>query len=212
MFCPNCKCEYLAGVTECADCGVPLVRVLDSSEAPPLDGGGIVSIWSGNDPHECAAVKEALEKAGVTAIEPDSNAYFIFPSMRPKMEICVASANEDKAQKVLLEMEGRADLDELPPEELDSLALPVSDDVDHDEDTASPDDLPEDWDDQEAASEVWSGEQEDVADTLIACFRENGIPSRKLTEGPRFRLVVRPNEEARSKEIVREVVEASPPG
>ncbi len=28
MFCPNCKAEYLAGVTECAECTLPLVASL----------------------------------------------------------------------------------------------------------------------------------------------------------------------------------------
>ena len=28
MFCPNCRCEYRPGFTECADCRVPLVDEL----------------------------------------------------------------------------------------------------------------------------------------------------------------------------------------
>ena len=38
-----------------------------------------------------------------------------------------------------------------------------------------------------------------------------GIPSRKFAEGSRWRVVVRPEQEIRAKEIVREVVEARPP-
>jgi len=127
------------------------------------------------------------------------------------MEICVFSADEDRARKVLLELGGRVDPDELTPQEIESLALPASDDVDSDEGTNAPTDLHEDWDEDEAVSEVWNGEQEDFANTLSACLRENGIASRKLTEVARWRLVVRPKHEARAKEIVREVVEASPP-
>jgi len=69
----------------------------------------------------------------------------------------------------------------------------------------------EDWDDDAAVSQVWNGDEEDFANTLVACLRENGIASRKLSEAARWRLVVRPEQEARAKEIVREVVEASPP-
>ncbi|MCU1343333.1 MAG: hypothetical protein JWN92_2756, partial [Candidatus Acidoferrum typicum] len=110
---------------------------------------------------------------------------------------------------VLVELGERADLHELTPEEINSLALPVSDEVGSDEDTQT--DLHEDWDEDEAVSKVWNGEQEDFADSLIACFRENGIASRKIAEGSGWRLVVRPEQEARAKEIVREVVEARPP-
>lgn len=32
MFCPECECEYLEGVTECVDCRVRLVRTLPQPE------------------------------------------------------------------------------------------------------------------------------------------------------------------------------------
>jgi hypothetical protein len=127
------------------------------------------------------------------------------------MEICVFSADEGRARKVLLELGARADHDELTPEETESLALPASDDVGSDEGMNIPAGLHEDLGEDEAVSEVWNGEVEDFADALNACFRENGIASRKLTEKDRWRLVVRSEHEARAKEIVREVVEASPP-
>jgi hypothetical protein len=211
MICPTCKCEYLLGVTQCADCGVPLVDALDPPTETPLGDGSIASIWSGNDPREFAALKEALEKAEIPFMGPAPTGYFIFPSMRPKMEVCVSGADRDRAEKVLLELEGWDDPDELTPEERGSLALPESDGVDHDEAAAVPSDVPGDRDDQESVSEVWKGDEEDFANTLMACFRENGIPSHKLADESRWRLVVRPEQEVRAREIVREVVEASPP-
>lgn len=33
MWCPNCKNEYVAGITKCADCGVPLVDSLELYDA-----------------------------------------------------------------------------------------------------------------------------------------------------------------------------------
>ena len=215
MFCPNCKCEYLPGVKECADCGVALVDSLTSSAADHPSDGGLISIWAGDDPGECAAVKEALGKAGIPFTDQPSTGYFIFPSLRLKNEIWVASADEDRAEKVLLDLEGRGDPAEMTPEEMESLALPESDGIDHEEVTSVPDDIPDDWDGEDAGSEVWnevwSGNKEDLANTLATCLREIGIASRKVGEAGRWRLVVPPGQETRAKEIVREVVEASPP-
>jgi len=59
--------------------------------------------------------------------------------------------------------------------------------------------------------EAWNGDSEQLADNLTVCLREIGIASRKLSEVGKWRVVVRPTQESRAKEIVREVVEASPP-
>ena len=210
MFCPNCKCEYIPGVKECAECGVALVDALDSSKPNTQTGGGLVSIWEGDDPGEFAAVKDALTVAGIPFTDQFSGGYFIFPSLRLKTEIWVSSSDQERAEKILLDLEGRADPAELTPEELESLALPESNPVDTDQDE-SPTDIPDDWDSEEATAEVWSGEKEDLAKTLMACLREIGIPSRRDGAAGHWSLFVRPEQGTRSREIVREVVEASPP-
>jgi hypothetical protein len=211
MICPSCKCEYIAGVTQCSDCGVPLVDEIDPSAAAAPEGVGIIPIWSGNDPREFAAVKEALEKAQVPFMGPIPTGYFIFPSMRPKMEIGVSVADRERAEKILQELQGPDEPDELAADELNRLAVQESDGADLDEVGSALSDVPDDWYDMERVSEVWNGNDEDLADTLAVCFRENGIPSHKLAENSSWRLVVPPGQEARAKEIVREVVDAVPP-
>jgi hypothetical protein len=212
MICPDCKCEYRAGVTQCADCGVPLVDALDAPAAPLPGDGSVFTIWDGNDPRDFALVKEALDKAGIPFMGPVPTGYFILPSTRPKLEVAVSLVDRERAEKAMLELEELSDdPDELTPEEHEALALPESDSVDYGETASVPVDVSEDWDDDAPVSEVWNGDVEDFASTLVACLRENGIPSHKLTENGRWRLVVRPEREARAKEIVREVVEASPP-
>ena len=211
MICPNCKCEYLAGVTQCADCGVALVEALDPAKSFSLSGEGIERVWSGKGSPEFTAVKEALENASVEYQIGEPADSFIVPSVGPKMEIWVSSKDVERARKVLLEKEDRIDLTELTDEQIESLALPPSDDVEPNEVASVSSDAPEDWDDQQPVSEVWKGDEEQFANNLTACFRENSIPSHKLAEGGHWRLVVRPEQEARAKEIVREVVEAAPP-
>jgi hypothetical protein len=211
MFCPNCKCEYIRGVTQCTDCGVALVDELEPSAAVSQSDLEVVSVWEGNDPAEAAAVKDILQKAGIPVLDQGPTGYFIFPSMRPKTEICVSSAYAEQAAKVLLEAQADEDPEEMTSEERDSLALPESDDSNDNGQTDAEPELPENWNEDDPASEVWKGDSEEFADTLLSCFREVGMASRKLQEASHWSVVVRPEQESRAKEIVREVVEGSPP-
>ncbi len=211
MFCPNCKCEYIRGVTECSDCGVPLVDTLDSLEVKaPNKNDVLVTIWAGNDPGESTAIKEALQNAGISFTDKGESFNSIFPSMENKYEVLVPSQDQEEARKVLFDLDARIHPDELTSEELESLALPVSED-EQDQQMDAPDDIPEDWDDEAEGAEVWSGEKEDLANMLMACLREIGIPSRKVAEAGHWSIQVPPEQELRAKEVVREVAEASPP-
>jgi hypothetical protein len=65
-------------------------------------------------------------------------------------------------------------------------------------------------DEEEAVSEVWAGDSVDFGSMLVACFRENGVASRSVAQNGKIRLLVRPEDEPRAKEIVREVIEGTP--
>ena len=144
-------------------------------------------------------------------IDQGVTGYFIFPSMRPKLEIWVSDTDVERAKKVLIGLDAWNDPDEMTPEERESLELPESDVPDSDEQTDAEPERSKNWDEDDPVAEVWIGDKEEFADTLTACLRENGIASRKLSEAGHWRLVVRPEHESRAKEIVRQVVEASPP-
>ena len=207
MICPQCKCEYIRGVTECADCGVALVDALEQENTNSLNHVAIVSVWQGNDPAESERVKDALENAGIEYLDRDSRSFDLFVPLGSKLEIFVSRADRDAARKIILDEDGRIDPDELTPEGIESLTLPESDLPD----SEGPQDLSVEWHEDDPAVPVWMGENEAVADNLILCLREVGIASRKLSGVDRWSLVVRPEQESRAKEIVREVVEASPP-
>ena len=211
MVCPNCKCEYIRGVTECAECGVALVDALDPAASAPPANDEIVSVWECDDPADCATVTDALKKAGIPVLNQGPTGYFINPSMRPKTEICVSSANAERAGKILADLQSWDDPEEMTEEERASLELPESNLNNNDSQSTLPQDLTQDWYEDDPVAEVWSGDREDFADGLVACFREVGIASRMLSEAGHWRVVVRPEQEARAKEIVREVVDASPP-
>lgn len=71
MFCPQCKCEYLEGITECADCRIPLVERLPeeemtSKEFDPLED--LVTIKKFSTRHEAEVAKGFLLANGINAI------------------------------------------------------------------------------------------------------------------------------------------------
>jgi hypothetical protein len=213
MICPQCKCEYVRGVTQCPDCDVPLVDAFDPPQAAFPENVRLVPIWRGRDDAECERVIEALDSAGIPHTDPDSKAFFSFLPTDPNTEIWVSVADEERARKILADLEGLAFPEELTSEETESFALPESDEPDSDseEATSGLQDLTEEWYEDDPVAEAWSGDSEQLADSLIVCLREIGIASRKLSEAGKWRVVVRPAQESRAKEIVREVVEASPP-
>ncbi len=211
MICPNCKCEYIRGVTQCADCGVALVDSLEPSLAHPANDVRIVQVWSGRDPAELNKVSQALKDAGIQFIVPDTKGSFSFFGSDRTLEVWVAEQDEEQAGKIISAMEGQVDPSELTPEELESLALTDSDQEDTEESTIQPPNLPEHWYEDQPVVEVWSGSDQKLADNLIACLREVGIAWHEFSEESQLHLVVLPEQEARAREIVREVVEASPP-
>src|ERR1700733_4910204 len=98
MFCPNCKCEYIRGVKDCADCGVPLVDALEPEGATSSGDVRVVSVWEGNDPAECERVKAALQNAGIDFMEGDSKNFDLFLPLGSKLEVWVSTEDHDAAR------------------------------------------------------------------------------------------------------------------
>ncbi len=72
--------------------------------------------------------------------------------------------------------------------------------------------LPLNWDAKTAIVEAWSGPDEALAQFLADTLRENGIPNRREAErSAACHLLVRPQDEARARAIVREIVGRIPP-
>ena len=69
----------------------------------------------------------------------------------------------------------------------------------------------EDWFTEDATVKVWSTDSGEPADFLIAALHENGIRCRMDKAGAKAELFVLPEDEVRAREIVREIVEGTPP-
>jgi hypothetical protein len=160
-------------------------------------------LWRGADPAKFTALQAALRDEGIPfwqtqVYDPaggflSSRPYYL--EAIPGFEIRVHAADLERASGALKWLESKENnFSPAPIDEPDRLDRRVS--------------LPYEWDSREATSEVWSGEDESMAEYLASALRENGIPSRIPDEpGHRARLCVRPEDLTRAKNIAREITE-----
>jgi hypothetical protein len=219
MFCPICKSEYREGYSRCADCDVDLVPALppqpDPPEPAPDDSGpDAVVLCREDDPATLTAILSALEARGIRFLDypihnPHARLDRPFPMkfwVGPLYEIRVAKSDLPAAQTILAEVLAKE------PEDSESTSS-----EDQSAEATAPDDIGGDelLADSSSLAEVWSGEPGDIESFLTTAFRENGIPTRRETsegEPLRVRIFVPPEKLPRAREIVREVLEGTPPG
>jgi hypothetical protein len=171
-----------------------------------MPGDSLEILWRGSDPAKFTALQAALRDENIPfwqtqVYDPaggflSSRPYYL--EATPGFEIRVHASDMERANGALEWVESK---------EGASLNSGGSSNEDHDRlDPRMP--LPYDWDANEATSEVWSGEDESMAEYLASALRENGIPSRIPDEpGHRARLCVRPADLARARDIAREITE-----
>jgi len=216
MYCPQCGAEYLARATVCSDCEVALVP---NAPRPPEKASDsqedyIVLVWSGSNPGKQATVQKALEHENVPS-QVLRRQDTILPLGHAPIEIYVPSSFAERATAILEQLESSRG--EWPVDENDtSNEIPAEDD--RPEGQESYRDLQR-WSSEDTTVQLWAGQDTDVADMIKACLRENQIPCRssadeaesQSTTQSTERLYILPEDEARAKEIVREIVDAVPP-
>ena len=193
----------------CTVCGIELVP--EELRGRPLDERQrkekIVLAWRGGDPIAVSEVIHALRDAGIRHHVQPTNEHLVFElgMPRPKYAVRVFASDLPKAKESL------ADIRESAPFALDGPSATDSDDEthQHQESASRP---THEWNAAAANLELWSGEDAALADLLEACLRENRIGVRREDSPPdRTRLLIMPADEAASREIIREVLEATPP-
>jgi hypothetical protein len=65
--------------------------------------------------------------------------------------------------------------------------------------------------DEETTCEIWRGLEERLAGFLEGALHESEILMRAEIDGGETRIYLRPSDERRAREIVREIVEGAPP-
>ena len=208
MICPQCKAEYRQGFTRCADCEVDLIPSLPEvreAGSNPTRTGTLVRLWEGEDLALHVKLREALEQAGIPYYDKPQGSYLgshrydpLPYYSRPKFgfEVAVLSSDQASANEVL---------EKLLEEEPEDMALPAEDHL------YAPVSAREPSADGEPTSEVWSGNAGKLASFLKDALQENGIGTKIEVSGVETKIYVPPGDEARAREIVREIVEGAPP-
>lgn len=208
VFCPLCTAEYRKGFTRCADCDVELVASLEkeNSTDDPLK-----LVWRGSDPVAFSRVISALRAAGVPHHSKSTQDHLVFGLgiPRPRYEVRVLQSDLAMAKDLV------APIRETLPFETEKSLQSVGEQTEippvagGGHSTASP----EKWESRWATVEVWCGDDAALAKTLQDCLAENtiGVRVEGKSPGP-LRLFVRREETSTAREIIREVLEGTPPG
>ncbi len=165
-------------------------------------------LWRGADPAKFTALQAALRDDGIQfwhtqVYDPaggflSSRPYYL--EAVPGFEIRVHASDLQRANLALEWVESKENVPATPGDHSSSDRTRIS----------PKRTLPSDWDSNEATAEAWAGEDEAMAEYLASALRENGIPSRIPDEpGHRVRLCVRPADQARAREIIREITEGA---
>ena len=209
-YCPVCDAEYADSHAMCSVCGIELVP--EELRGHPLDERQrkekIVLAWRGGDPLAVSEVIHILREAGIRHHVQPTNEHLVFELAmpRPKYAVRVFLSDLSRAKELL------ANVRESAPFALDAPEQSESDST-----GTGGQSIDRAWKSTDATAVVWSGEDTALADLLEACLRENRIGVRRENgaleaAGPsQIRLLVKPVAEAASREIIREVREATPP-
>ena len=234
MICPQCRAEYRQGFTVCADCDVPLVPQYETgtalaapeSPAAPGDPGEdpFCSFWRGDNARLHAEISSVLDSAGIPHKTARRQDHLFNLNNYPAFQLGVPFSMYERAE---LAIKDAFDLDGSDPDAAQSLtAAPLlSDDSERirklpamlsppmDEALPGPASAGEDAGcfPEDATAAVWSEDDASLREMLTACLNENRIGCRWEEAGRKLTIFVRPDDESRAREIIREVIEAAPP-
>jgi len=235
MFCPQCHVEYRPGFTRCTDCDVDLVYELplaktnsfkfeDGAPTGENEEDPFCSFWQGDDPRLHAELCTLLDEAGIPHKTVRRQDHLFNLNNYPAFQVGVPFSMFEKAEAVVKDAYG---MDASVVDAAQSLSpptpsfepssviqkLPEMLTPSEEENIPGPPDAGVDskLDLNDAEVEVWSGPDESLGDMLIASLRENKIEVDRKSSHGKHSLLVSSRDEARAREIVKEVVEGEPP-
>jgi hypothetical protein len=102
VFCPQCRAEYVPGVTRCVDCGVALVEALPDPEPRRHEADeGLVTVFSSHDPGLVAFAQSLLQSADIR--------FSVRGELLPyggalPVDLQVLASDADEARRILAEL------------------------------------------------------------------------------------------------------------
>jgi hypothetical protein len=202
-YCPLCDAEYAPNYQHCTVCGVDLVpeemRGRPFAERELKEK--IVIIWRGGDPVAVSNVVSLLREAGIRHHVESTHDYFVFglAMPRPKYTVRVLQSDAERAEELLSGI-------------TDSPFFGAEISPDFPEGSPSqPDSIAHHWNPASATAEIWTGDDPAMGKLLEECLQENKIGFRREGRQPgNLRLFVTASDEARAREILREIREGTP--
>ena len=232
MFCPQCRVEYRPGFTHCTDCDVDLVHELPLARTDSFGSASLgdeedpfCGFWQGDDPRLHAELCTLLDEAGIPHKTVRREDHLFNLKNFPAFQIGVPFSLFEKAENAVknaYEMDASvadwvASLNPpalIPDRSALMHKLPEKLTPSEEQDIPGPRDAGDKAGDRELEGggiEVWSGEDTSLGDMLVASFRENQIRVHRETSQGKQSLLVSSKEQAKAREIVREVVEGVSP-
>jgi Putative prokaryotic signal transducing protein len=103
MYCPQCRAEWVSGITRCPDCDVELVDELPAKPARDETTDDLVTVFSSHDPGLVAIAESLLQSAEIgVSLRGDLSPY---PGALP-VDLQVLASDAADARLILAELSG----------------------------------------------------------------------------------------------------------